>query len=227
VTTDDVLVIEDHPVLAQTLVAALGSRSIHAIVAPSTAEADVLAMAVAGTLAILDLQLADGQDGSLLVAPLRRAGAEVLVLTGSRDLEAIGRALDYGAVEVIDKASPFEQVLAAVTSALDGTGPLDTAGRTALERAVRTWRSEHARATAVLDRLTPREQQVLDELCRGRAVDEIAASARVSLTTVRSQVAAVLTKLGVHSQLTAVARARELQALVASRGQAYHPAAHR
>ena len=43
----------------------------------------------------------------------------------------------------------------------------------------------------------------------GRAATEIAEESFVSLSTVRSQIRAVLAKLGVHSQLAAVAMAHQ------------------
>ena len=149
-------------------------------------------------LAVLDLQLAHGQDGSLRVAPLRAAGAQVVVLSGTRDLDAIGRALDAGAIEVLDKTQSFDQVLAAIGAALAGACPADPARLAELQLAVRRWRSERDQAAAVLGRLTPREREVLDQLADGRTVDEVAEASRVSPTTVRSQVASVLSKLGVH-----------------------------
>ena len=58
-----------------------------------------------------------------------------------------------------------------------------------------------------LERLTGRERQVLEALGEGRTVTDIAASWVVSESTVRSQVRGILTKLGVTSQLEAVALA--------------------
>jgi DNA-binding NarL/FixJ family response regulator len=60
-------------------------------------------------------------------------------------------------------------------------------------------------------RLSTREQAVLHELIDGRTAGEIAAEAFVSIATVRTQISAVLRKLGVHSQLAAVALARRAQ----------------
>jgi DNA-binding NarL/FixJ family response regulator len=67
---------------------------------------------------------------------------------------------------------------------------------------------EHERAEREpFDRLTSREQQVLNALADGRSVACIAEDWFVSEATVRSQVRGVLLKLGVSSQLEAVARA--------------------
>ena len=67
------------------------------------------------------------------------------------------------------------------------------------------------------DRLTSREQQVLHALADGRSVACIAEDWFVSEATVRSQVRGVLLKLGVSSQLEAVARATKAGWLNAGR----------
>ena len=56
--------------------------------------------------------------------------------------------------------------------------------------------------------LTEREQVVLAELIEGHCAEDIAKAAFVSISTVRSQIKAILQKLGVNSQLAAVAMAR-------------------
>jgi len=56
--------------------------------------------------------------------------------------------------------------------------------------------------------LTPRELEVLDQLSTGVPVKRIAFDLGLAETTVRNHVRAVLRKLGCHSQLEAVARAR-------------------
>ncbi|MGA8295774.1 MAG: helix-turn-helix transcriptional regulator [Acidimicrobiales bacterium] len=54
------------------------------------------------------------------------------------------------------------------------------------------------------ERLSTREQHVLVSLMKGATAREIANRDCVSLATVRSQIHAIISKLGVSSQLTAV-----------------------
>ena len=58
-------------------------------------------------------------------------------------------------------------------------------------------------------RLSPRERTVLAALVEGESVTDIAARAVVSVATVRTQVRAILEKVGVCSQLEAVALAHK------------------
>lgn len=58
--------------------------------------------------------------------------------------------------------------------------------------------------------LTPRQREVLELISYGRSVKEVKAELGISEATVRGHVRLVLQTLGAHSQLEAVARAREL-----------------
>ena len=66
-----------------------------------------------------------------------------------------------------------------------------------------------ARWTSVLDRLTPREQEVLSLLADGMTNAEIADHLFLGVQTVKSHVAAVLTKLGARDRTRAVVIAYE------------------
>ena len=57
------------------------------------------------------------------------------------------------------------------------------------------------------EQLSPREQEVLLAMMRGKMARDICKQYYVSLPTVRSQIHSILSKLGVSSQLAAVALA--------------------
>jgi DNA-binding NarL/FixJ family response regulator len=73
-----------------------------------------------------------------------------------------------------------------------------------------TRRAAHERA-APFAALSRRERAVLAGLVAGETAEMIADRSYVSLSTVRTQIRAVLNKLGVKSQLAAVALARKSQ----------------
>lgn len=212
-----VLIVEDHHLLGHVLCAALAAEGYAATSVDGSTTDGVLEGVGPGTVVLLDLQLADGRDGSALVAPLRHRGAQVLILTGSPDIAAMGRALDAGALDVLDKRLPFEALVRAVAAAASGAYTGDPAHRHAILRAAHERQQEGDAAAAVLGRLTAREREVLDELCRGRSAEEVAGVRHVSIATVRAQIRSVLSKLEVRSQLAAVARAHQLRRRVALR----------
>ncbi|WP_329611966.1 LuxR C-terminal-related transcriptional regulator [Streptomyces brevispora] len=103
------------------------------------------------------------------------------------------------AAVVLDAEQPFTSLVAGVDRLLQlRTAAYDA---TSLVAALREREQEARRFSA----LTPREQHVLCALLAGCSAAEIAAADHVSLPTVRSHIRAVLTKLGVSSQLAAVA----------------------
>ena len=64
-------------------------------------------------------------------------------------------------------------------------------------------------AASAPPRLSPRQQEVLGLMAAGVRVKGIALQLGLSETTVRNHVRGLLQRLGCHSQLEAVARARE------------------
>lgn len=66
----------------------------------------------------------------------------------------------------------------------------------------------HAARGGQRERLTPREQQVLELLGEGLSTRQIASLLSISIPTVRHHVEHILAKLAVHSRLEAVATAR-------------------
>jgi two-component system nitrate/nitrite response regulator NarL len=73
----------------------------------------------------------------------------------------------------------------------------------------------------VRSKLTPREWEVLDLLCAGRTVDQIADELVLARDTVRTHVKRVLRKLGAHSQAEAISIANGIRAtFAASSGEA-------
>ncbi|WP_435747045.1 response regulator transcription factor [Nocardioides sp. SYSU DS0663] len=208
-------IIEDHELFAEALavVFSLEGYDVRRIAAPSgrAGTGGVLAAArqLRPRVVLLDLDLLGFGDATPLIAPLARAGAEVVVLAGGADRVRWGGCLAEGARVVVSKGQTLDHVRTVVRRLLGGQPVLRTADREellALWHEHRRTREEHQRR---LGRLTPREEQVLGLLMEGRTVREIAHVAVVSEGTVRSHVKSVLAKLGVSSQLAAVGLAHE------------------
>jgi len=141
----------------------------------------------------------------------------LVVAVGSRTaLPGLAHAVErFGAATALDADQPFARLVAALDAALlRQATTLDTARLALALRA----RDAEARRFA---ELTSREQDVLGHMVQGRVAAEIAATGHVSLATVRSHIRAVLAKLGVSSQVAAVAltqrACREPQVMTAMR----------
>ena len=204
-----VLIVEDHALLAQTLVIALHAEGCRARVAdlidPSTLLQQVRAHRPA--VVLLDLDLGDLGDGVDLVQPLTELGARVLVVSGSTDRLRLAETVERGAVGFLSKQVPFEQLLSTVLDVVAQRPVLSTARRYELMAELRSARAARSKDLAPFTSLTPRERAVLAALAKGQRAETIAAAAFLSEATVRSQIRCVLAKLGVSSQLEAVALA--------------------
>ncbi len=205
----DVLVIEDHALLAQTLVIALNAEGCRAQVADLLGPATLLRQVRIQRpgVVLLDLDLGDFGDGVDLVRPLTELGARVLVVSGTTDRLRLAETVERGAVGFLSKQAPFEQLLSTVLDVVAHRPLLSSAQRYELMAELRCARAARSRDLAPFEALTPRERAVFAALAQGQRAETIAAAAVVSEATVRTQIRGVLAKLDVHSQLEAVALA--------------------
>ncbi len=204
-------IVEDHELVAQTLGAALRMEGHEVtVVVPRVAD-EVLDLVQASDpeLVLLDFDLGVGEGlGLALIAPLTAAGATVVMVTGHRDLAALGACIESGAVGVVSKAQRFDDLIENVRAAIAGDRVMPESERIELLEALRARRAKDRELRAPFETLTPRETEVLQELMDGHSADAIAGAAFTSVATVRTQIAAVLRKLDVTSQLAAVGLAR-------------------
>lgn len=107
----------------------------------------------------------------------------VIMITGHGDVNACRRAFKAGVVDFLSKPVDEQVLLDAVQSA---------AGL--LEQAL-----ERREAQDLLGRLTEREREVLDMVCRGWATKEIAAALSLSARTIDAHRANIAEKLGTSS----------------------------
>lgn len=205
-----ILIIDDHALMAQVLQLGLASRGFECDVATVGPPQEVCRHARAGNpdLVLLDLNLGTF-DGIELIPVLRASGMKILVVTASTNTPRLASALALGTEGWVSKTEPFEQLLGAVVHVLDGGALLSPERRRALCAIGRRRLTVERDVRARMARLTAREREVLLALCGGETAPEIACARHVSVTTIRSHVQAVLSKLGVSTQLAAVSMAQE------------------
>lgn len=205
-----VAIVDDHLLLAETLRTALESSGVRAWIVPPASLDDLAEQlgAAAVDLVLLDLDLgAYSSNSTPMIGSLASLGIRVLVVTGSVDRLLIASALEQGAIGVQPKAAGFVELVRNTRAALTATGPLHPEQRAQLLGELHRARATREREFAPFLALTAREAQTLRALTAGHAVTEIAAQWVVSEATVRSHVRGILAKLGVSSQLAAVAAA--------------------
>lgn len=208
-----VLLIDDHAVIAAPLLMALKSRGFGPVAAADTEDLSpeaVLALAgsVQPDIVLLDLHLGKGRLGLPMIGPLVDTGAKVILFTASDDPRLLAAALRSGAEAVIDKATPFHRLVAALTGLAAGRPLMADDERTSLLEVLEANFAEEDVRLVPFRALTAREAQVLCHLIDGRSPKEIARQEGISVSTVRGHIDRVLAKLDVSSQREALASAR-------------------
>jgi DNA-binding NarL/FixJ family response regulator len=150
---------------------------------------------------VIDVELPDG-DGVALAEQFRaESGGPAVILLAARDDESLlMRALDAGCAGVVLRDRAFDELPAAAAAAHSGETIVPSARLVALLTRRDTGRADVAE-------LTPRENEVLGLMAEGLSNEAIGERLHVSLNTVRNHVQRILTKLGAHSKLQAVAEA--------------------
>jgi DNA-binding NarL/FixJ family response regulator len=221
--TTKVALIDDHQTLLDLLSFAMASEEDIEVVGTATtaAEGQQLVERTTPDVVLLDFVLPD-VDGVTLAAALvdRHPSIRIVMLTASEDAELISRAATAGAAGFVAKSGALDQVLDAVRTARSGSMIVDPIFLARLGSGGRT-RSQEEPAGVRRPVLTPREQEVLELLGRGKDPRTIARELSISLHTCRGYVKSTLAKLDCHSQLEAVVTAGRLGLL---RGPVMQPA---
>jgi two-component system nitrate/nitrite response regulator NarL len=211
--TARVLIVDDHALVAIGLQLALCARGWEVQTTDGPTASDVLDLArrFEPQVVLLDIDLGEEiGTGIHLIEPLRAAGALVVMLTAETRRAVLAACLEQGAAGWIGKGVFLDQVVNSLQDVLDGTPLIGCAAREAMLDELRIERAGMRKALTPFERLTMREREVLAALVDGLSAEEIAETQFVALTTVRSQIRAVLQKLGVRSQLAAVAHANRV-----------------
>jgi len=193
-----VLLAEDQGMMRGALALLLGMEPDIEVVA-QVAAGDVIvdaALAHRPDVALLDIEL-PGMSGLDAAAELRERAPEcrVLILTTFGRPGYLRRAMDAGAAGFLVKDGPVEELASAVRRVL--------AGETVVDPVLAA-----AALSAGPSPLTARERDVLRASAGGATVADIAARVRLSESTVRNHLSAVIGKTGTRNRTEALHEAR-------------------
>lgn len=130
--------------------------------------------------------------------------AQVLILSGHQDPLLLARAIQAGALGLLRKTEAVVNVASSVRRAYRGESLHDEEELEAALRRLRHRRSADADAQRRLDRLTPREREIIEQMATGASSDDIAKILGMSPHTLRTHTQNILMKLGVHSKMEAL-----------------------
>jgi DNA-binding NarL/FixJ family response regulator len=203
-----VLLVEDHASFRQALAFMLEREPGFEVAGQvgSLAEARQLNGEVLENVevAIVDLALPDGDGLELIEDFSSQPRMTTLVLSASLEPGRFARAVEAGASGVLHKSTPIKDIVEAVRMLRAGEALLSPAEVVEMLRLVGRERQEELAARQAVERLTPREKEVLEALAEGLESKEIAEKLNVTVETERTHMVNILHKLGVHSRLQAL-----------------------
>lgn len=183
-----VFLVDDEPGMLKALSRLLGAEGFKVMAYRSAT--DFLANFPEESIGCLVLDVAmPGLDGMELQQRLNESGnpLPVIFLTGHGDIPMSVRAIKSGAVDFLTKPVHDEELLAAVRMALQ------LSEARAAEKAVSTGHRER------LDRLTPRELDVMRKVITGKLNKQIAADLGTGEQNVKIHRMRMMEKMGVES----------------------------
>ncbi len=201
-----ILVADDHPMCATalTMAAHVIDPAILVDSAGTLSEAEARARVAVPDLVLLDLMLPDVQGFAGLALVRGLLPGTPIAIVSSRDEEAVMRqALALGARGFVSKASPLDQMVAAIRVLLGGgqwfPDGLLGAPAPADDTAAR------------VGTLSVAQLRVLRAIADGRQNKQIAYDLQLAEPTVKSHLAAIFRKLGVSNRTQAVLAYRALE----------------
>ncbi len=203
-----VAIIEDHQVLIDALDLMMQLESAFSFVggANDLASGRELIASAKPDILLLDLGLPDGNGIDLLayisqVSPATRT----IVLTGHSERDTLLNAMEAGVSGFLQKGCSLNSLLTAIHKVHAGEIFLPPDLMLSMLKHSHREKSVIDHQNEIWEDLTPREYQILVALAAGKSGDEIAAQMNIAPLTVRTHVRNLISKLGVHSRLEAVA----------------------
>jgi DNA-binding NarL/FixJ family response regulator len=200
------LVVDDHEVVRQGLVALLDRRDGFEVVAQAASVAESITMAARfePDVVIMDVRLPDG-SGIEACREIRAARPEtkVVMLTSYPDEEAVLSAIIAGASGYLLKQIRGRELVHALEAVGRGESLLDSAVTEKVLERVR--RVASGTATDELADLTSQERKILLLVADGKTNKEIASDVFLSDKTVKNYVSSILSKLNLQRRAQAAA----------------------
>lgn len=190
------LLVDDHPLVRDGLRARLEAVRNFEVVgeAGDAQEALALAEQQAPHLALMDVGMKSGMNGIALAGLFheRFPAIRVLMLSMHDNLEYVTQAVRAGASGYVLKDSPALEIIQAIGAVLDG--------KTFFSAEISARLIQASATQSPVERLTPRERDILDALAEGLSSKQIAQRNDLSVRTVETHRLNLKRKLDIEGQ---------------------------
>ncbi len=196
-----ILTADDHPLIRDALRVCIEDEADMEIVAEVVNGRDAIRAAQEHSpdVSILDLYLPD-MDGIQVLENILKVqpAARVLFFTSSQEEAKVAQAIQSGALGYLLKDSQREEILRAIREVSQGRSYLSASAAGKLASSLRQNRG--AGASALIEPLTQREEEILRLIEEGSSNPQIAAHLHISETTVRTHISHILQKMGLENR---------------------------
>jgi DNA-binding NarL/FixJ family response regulator len=179
-----VALVEDHEIVAVGFAQLLREFADIQVVAVAPTVRDLDLDATPVDLVVLDLRLGDGSSATDNIGTLVAAGMDVLILTAAEDPHAIRAAAKAGALGIVRKSQPVEELVDAIRDAARGTTVAGLDWAAAID-------GDEALADAGL---SAREREILALYASGEKAQSVAYLTNLSKATVANYVSRIRAK---------------------------------
>jgi DNA-binding NarL/FixJ family response regulator len=204
------LICDDHKILTDALAMVVERDGSLRLVAPPVhvpEEAIELCREHLPDVVLMDIVFKGHMDGIQATRRIKEVSpaTKVVIMTAHDEDRLLVEAVEAGASGFLGKDEAAAEVLSAAKAAAEGEVLIDPLTLTRLLQQVSKERAARRDAQALLEELTEREREILQLLAEGMRNEGIANKLFISPQTVQTHVRNLLSKLGVHSKLEAVA----------------------
>ena len=187
-----VVIVDDHPMVAQGIQSVLESYSELEIVGTLNNGRAVVEQLEALNPDVILMDLNMPEMGGLTATELvleRRPGTRVLILSMHDSQEYIASALSHGAMGYILKDVPTDEIKLAIDAVMNGERYLCTGAAGSLK----------PKNNGAREALTGREQTILLQVAQGKSNKDVAGELEISVRTVETHRKNIKRKLGILS----------------------------
>lgn len=187
-----VVIVDDHPMVAQGIQSVLESYSELEIVGTLNNGHAVVEQLEALNPDVILMDLNMPEMGGLTATELvleRRPGTRVLILSMHDSQEYIASALSHGAMGYILKDVPTDEIKLAIDAVMSGERYLCTGAAGSLK----------PKNNGAREALTGREQTILLQVAQGKSNKDVAGELEISVRTVETHRKNIKRKLGILS----------------------------
>jgi two-component system nitrate/nitrite response regulator NarL len=199
-----VLLCDDEWMFVEAIAIALEKAGEEVVaVARTVPEALARARTTPPDVVVMDLHFGSGAPDGLAGIRALTSSAQApkaILLSGKVDHDVLTEAVAAGADGVVSKAEPVSAIIRAVQQVAAGAFYADPR---LLRRSLRPAPADLDEVQLAAQFFTRREREVLERLVQGTTTGDMAEAMGVGITTVRTHVQSVLSKLGVRSRLEA------------------------